>query len=340
MTVISNQWSAVSQAVFYFALCAILFPFTSAEGQQQEKIPRVGFLQRRIPPSADNPDPLGNAFRQGLRELGYIEGKNIFIEQRYAAGKTENIPALITELINSTVDLLVVASSPAIQAAKRATSTIPIIMIAQVDPVASGWIASLAHPGGNLTGLTRLTRNLSAKRLEVLNEAIPAITRVGILLDSSSPETANASLKEYEIAARGQKITVQKVEVRGPKPDFERAFQSAKAYIDALVTIRDALTASHPKRIAELAIKHQLPSMHADRSYVEAGGLMSYATSDAEQFRRAAVYVDKILKGAKPADLPVEQPKKFEFVINLKTAKQIGLTIPPNVLARADRVIK
>jgi putative ABC transport system substrate-binding protein len=311
-----------------------------ADGQQLEKIPRVGFLQRRIPPTGDNPDPLGDAFRQGLRELGYIEGKNIVIAQRYAGGQGDIIPALVAELIQLKVDLLVVASSPVIRAAKQATQTIPIVIITQVDPVAAGWIDSLARPGGNLTGLTRLTRDLSAKRLEVLKETVQGVSRVGVLLDASSPETASANLKEYEVAARGQKITIQSVEVRGPKPDFDRAFQSAKRHIDAIITTRDALTASYPKRIAELAIKNQLPSMHADSSYVHAGGLMSYATSDPEQFRRAALYIDKILKGAKPADLPVEQPTKFELVINLKTAKQIGLIIPPNVLARADRVIR
>jgi ABC-type uncharacterized transport system substrate-binding protein len=336
-----NVKSLMPFKIFSAALAYIFIVlFSYADGQQLEKTPRVGFLQRRIAPTGDNPDPLGDAFRQGLRELGYIEGKTIVIEQRYAAGKIDIIPSLLAELIKSKVDLLVVASSPVIRATKQATTTIPVIMIAQVDPVAAGWIDSLARPGGNLTGLTRLTRDLSAKRLEVLKEAMPGILRVGVLLDASSPETASANLKEYEIAARRQQISIQAIEVRGSKPDFERAFQSAKGHIDAVITTRDALTASYPKRIAELAIKHQLPSMHADRSYVEAGGLISYATSDTEQFRRAAIYVDKILKGAKPADLPVEQPTKFELVINLKTAKEIGLTMPPNVLARADRVIR
>lgn len=327
---------------FFCAALTLMFGGFSdyAEGQQLGKIQRVGFLQRRIAPTADNPDPLGDALRQGLRELGYIEGKNIVIEQRYAGGKIDIVPAVIAELIQLKVDVLVVASSPIIHAAKQATKTIPIVMIAQVDPVAAGWIDTLARPGGNLTGLTRMTRDLNAKRLEVLMEAVPGISRVGVLVDASSPETASANPKEYEVAARGRQISIQIVEVRGPKPDFERAFQSAKGRIDALITTRDALTASYPNRIAELAIQSRLPSMHADDSYVRAGGLMSYATSDSEQFRRAAIYIDKILKGANPADLPVEQPTKFEFVINLKTAQLIGLAIPPNVLARADKVIK
>jgi putative tryptophan/tyrosine transport system substrate-binding protein len=323
------------------ALTLMFGGFSSyTEGQQLEKIQRVGFLQRRIAPTADNPDPLGDAFRQGLRELGYIEGKNIVIEQRYAGGKTDIVPALIAELIQLKVDLLVVASSPIIHAAKQATKTIPIVMIAQVDPVAAGWIDNLARPGGNLTGLTRMTRDLNAKRLEVLIEALPGISRVGVLLDASSPETASANLKEYEVAARGRQITVQMIEVRGPRPDFERAFQSAKGRIDAVITTRDALTASYPKRIAELAIQSRLPSMHADGSYVGAGGLMSYATNDTEQFRRAAIYIDKILKGAKPADLPVEQPTTFEFVVNMKTAQALGITFPNEIMLQVTEVIQ
>jgi putative ABC transport system substrate-binding protein len=328
--------------LFRRVLCAVVFALSaSAEAQQTQKIPRIGFLQRRAAPSPANPDPLGDAFRRGLRDLGYIDGKTIIIEQRYAEGSVDRIPPLVAELVQLNVDVLVFGTSPAIRAAKQATKTIPIVMIMQGDPVASGLVESLARPGGNLTGLTRLTQDLNGKRMELLKETVPRISRVGILVDASSPETAAVSIKDYEATGRALKIAIQPVEIRGPKPDFEGAFQAAtKGRIDALITIRDALTASHLNRIAEVAIKHRLPSMHADRPYVEAGGLMSYATNDADQFKRAAVYVDKILKGAKPADLPIEQPTKFEFVINLKTAKQIGLTIPPNVLARADRVIR
>ena len=323
-------------------VCAVVFALgVCAEAQQTQKIPRIGFLQRRVVPTPSNPDPLGDAFRQGLRDLGYIDGKTIIIEQRYAEGSLDRIPLLVAELVQLNVDVLVFGTSPAIRAAKQATKAIPIVMITQGDPVASGLVDSLARPGGNITGLTRLTQDLNGKRLEVLKETVPRISRVGILVDASSPETAAASVKDYESTGRALKMAIHPVEIRGPKPDFEGAFQAAtKGRIDALITIRDALTASYPKRIAELAIKHRFPSMHADSPYVEAGGLMSYATNDADQFRRAAVFVDKILKGATPADLPVEQPTKFEFVINLKTAKQIGLTIPPNVLVRADKVIR
>ncbi len=313
----------------------------SAEAQQPTKIPRIGFLQRRLPPTSTNPDPLGDAFRKGLREIGYIDGKTILVEQRYADGKADRIPSLVAELVQLNVDVLVFGTVLAIRAAKQATTAIPIVMITQGDPVQEGLVESLARPCGNITGLTRLTRELSGKRLELLREALPRLSRVGVLLDASSPESAAFNLKEYEAAARVLKITTQALQVRGPNPDFDAAFQTAaKERVNALLTMRDALTASYLKRIADLAIKHRLPSMHADSPYVEAGGLMSYASNDADQFRRAAYYVDKILKGAKPADLPVEQPKKFEFIINLKTAKQIGLTIPPNVLARADKVIK
>ena len=240
------------------------------------------------------------------------------------------------------VDVLVVGTLSSIRAAKQATKTIPIVMVIAVDPVATGIVDSLARPGGNITGLTTLNRELSGKRLELLKEAVPRLSRVGVLWEADSRSQAAAiGFKEYEAAARALKIPLQSLEVRGPNPDFEGAFQAAaKGRASALITIRSALLVRYPKQIADLAIKNRLPSMYEGSQYVEAGGLMSYAANDTESFRRAAVYVDKILKGAKPADLPVEQPMKFEFVINLKTAKQIGLTIPPNVLARADRVIK
>jgi putative tryptophan/tyrosine transport system substrate-binding protein len=294
-----------------FALCTLLLALCPPVDAQQLRIPRIGFLQRRVAPTPTNPDPLGDAFRKGLRELGYIDGKTILIEQRYAEGKSDRIPRLVAELVQLNVDVLVFGSLPAIRAAKQATKTIPIVMITQVDPVEAGLVDSLARPGGNITGLTRLTRDLSGKRLEVLKEAVPVISHVGVLLDATSPESAAFSLKEYEAAARILKITTQPLHVRGPNPDFDGAFQAAaKGRVNALITIRDALTASKPKQIAELAIKHRLPSMHADSPYVEAGGLMSYATNDADQFRRAAYYVDKILKGARPADLPVESNRQ------------------------------
>jgi putative tryptophan/tyrosine transport system substrate-binding protein len=310
----------------------------SAKAQQPAKIPRIGYLATAgNPNNLDSPD---KAFRQGLRDLGYIEGENILLEIRYLEGKRDRIPSILAELVNLKVDVLVASTPPAIRAAKQATKTIPIVMVTTNDPVATGIVDSLARPGGNITGLTRLTRDLSGKRLELLTEVVPKMSRVGVLT-VVDPTSAGLALKEYQTAARELKIPLQSLEVRGPNPDLEGAFRdAAKGRVSALMTATNLLLTPHVKTIADLAIKNRLPSMYERSFYVDAGGLMSYATSDADIFRRAAVYVDKILKGTKPADLPVEQPTKFELVFNLKTAKQIGLTIPPNVLARADRVIR
>jgi putative ABC transport system substrate-binding protein len=323
-----------SVGAMLFALCA------SAEGQQSGKIPRIGFLQRRVAPTPANPDPLWDAFSKGLQELGYIDGKNIKIEHRYAEGRTDRLPGLVAEFLQLKVDVIVVPGSPAIRAARKATKTTPIVIVTQSDPVAEKLVDSLARPGGNITGLTRLTSELSGKRLELFKEAVPAISRVAILIEVGGGDF-RGNVEDYETAARGLNVTLLPVNLTGPKPKLEDAFQSSvKAGVNAIVTNRDALTASYMKQIADLSIKHRLPSMNEDSPYVEAGGLMSYAANDADQFRRAAYYVDRILKGAKPADLPIERPTKFEFIVNLKTAKQIGLIIPPNVLARADRVIR
>jgi putative ABC transport system substrate-binding protein len=309
-----------------------------AEAQQANKVPRIGFLSVSGDPKT--PGPWVEAFRQGLRDLGYVEGKNILVDYRYIQGKLDRIPSLVAELVQLKVDVLVLVALPSIRAAEQATKTIPIVMVATVDPVATGIIDSLAHPGGNITGLTRLTRELSGKRLELLKEVVPEISRVGVLWEADDPAAAIA-FKEYEAAARGLRLQLQSLEVRGPNPDLERAFQAAtKGRANAIITVTSVLLSRYPKQIAELAIKNRLLSMYEVNRYVEVGGLMSYSANDAESYRRAAIYVDKILKGAKPADLPVEQPTKFEFIINLKAAKQIGLTIPPNVLVRADRVIK
>lgn len=306
----------------------------AAQAQQPGNMPRIGFVQRRLPPTPTNPDPLAEALRQGLKDFGYIDGRNIQIEHRFGKGREERLPALIAELVQLKVDVMIVSGFPAVRAAKQATQSIPIVMVTTADPVASGLVNSLARPGENITGVTRLTRELSGKRLELLKEGVPSLSRVGLL-------TVLQNRPEYESVARGLKLTIVPMEISGPKPDLEGAIQTAaRAGVNGLVTIRDAVTASYMKQIADLAIKTGLPSMNEDSLYVEAGGLMSYATNDAAQFRRAAYYVDRILKGTKPADLPVEQPMKFEFVVNLKTAKQIGLTIPPNVLVRADRVIR
>jgi putative ABC transport system substrate-binding protein len=275
-----------------------------------------------------------------LLDLGYVEGKNIYVEYRYADNNFERLPSLVAELVQLNVDGVFAVSLPAIHAVKQATKTIPIVMVTNFDPVAAGFVDSLPRPGGNLTGLTLLTRDLSGKRLELLNEVVPGLSRVAIL--GVAPSARESGMfEDYEAAARALKIQLQSLEVRGPNPDLEASFQAAiKGRASALITVRNPTLTRYQRRIAELAIKNRLPSMFESTDYVEAGGLVSYAANYTAIFRRAAVYVDKILKGARPAELPVEQPTKFELVINLKTAKQIGLTIPPNVLARADKVIR
>jgi putative tryptophan/tyrosine transport system substrate-binding protein len=322
---------------FGFTLSTLLLALCfSAQAQQPKTVPRIGILGGTGPER-----PTIEAFRQGLRNLGYIEGKNIQIEYRDSEGKNERFPSLVAELVQLKVDVLVSGVAPAIHAAKRATKTIPIVMVVTVDPVATGLVDSLARPGGNITGLTRLTRELSGKRLELLTEVVPGISRVGLLWSATPGAEAQTAAPNYEAAARAMKIQFQSLEVRGPDPDLGGAFRAAsKGRASALITIQNSLLTRYTKAIVELAIKNRLPSMFEGSDYVESGGLVSYASNDAESYKRAAYYVDRILKGTKPADLPVEQPTKFEFVVNLKTAKQIGLTIPPNVLARADRVIK
>ena len=287
--------------------------------------------------------PLGaniEAFRDELRDLGYVEGTNIVIEYRSADGKPDRVPSLVAELVKLKVDVLVSGDDPTIRVAKQATKTIPIVMVINQDPVATGLVDSLARPGGNITGISRLTRELSGKRLELLTEVVPGMGRLGVLWDVSS-EGSKISFKEYQAAALALKLQLQSLEVRGPNPDLDGSFQGAvKGRASALVTITGGLLNRYREQIVRHAIKHQLPSMYESSLWIPPGGLISYSSSDAESYRRAAQIVDKILKGTKPADLPVEQPTKFEFVINLKTAKQIGLTIPPNVLARADKVIR
>src|SRR5262245_4970038 len=330
----------MKKTIVGLALSAMLFALCwPAEAQQATKVPHIGFLL--VSGDPNTPPPWVDAFRQGLRELGYTEGKNIVIEYRYIEGRLDRITSLVAELVQLKVDVLVLVALPSIRAAEQATKTIPIVMVATVDPVATGLVDSLAHLGGNITGLTRLTRELSGKRLELLKEVVPGISRVGVLWETDDPAAAIA-FKEYDAAAHALKIQLQSLEVRGPNPDLEGVFQTAtKGRANALITVSNVLLSSrYPKQIANLAIKNRLPSMSENSRFVEAGGLMSYSANDAESYRRAAYYVDRILKGAKPADLPVEQPTKFEFVINLKTAKQIGLTIPQSVLYRADKVIK
>jgi ABC-type uncharacterized transport system substrate-binding protein len=325
----------MTKKIILLALCSLLLaPCSAVEAQQPKKVPRIGFLVN-TGPDAPNVEP----FRKGLGDLGYIEGKNIQIEYRYI-DTPDHTPSLVKELLRLKIDVFVSGTSPAIRIAKQETSTIPIVMVIQQDPVDLKLVDSFARPNGNVTGLTLLTRDLSGKRLELLKEAVPGISRVGVLWTRPS-NPGRTAFEEYEIAARALKIPLQSLEVRSSNPNFEGAFQSAtKGRVNSLIVVRTGGFFRYTKRIAELAIKNRLPSMHEGSDFVDDGGLMSYAASYSEAYRRAAVYVDKILKGAKPADLPVEQPTKFDFVINLKTAKQIGLTIPPNVLARADRVIR
>jgi ABC-type uncharacterized transport system substrate-binding protein len=314
----------------------LLASFNLVEAQQPPKVPRIGYLAQRNKPTPTTPDPAVEAFQQGLRDLDYVEGKNLFMEYRYGEGSEERLLSHVSELLQLKVDLIVSPAFQAVRAAQQATKTLPIVMVVTVDPVATGLVKSLALPGGNITGLTRLTSELSGKRLELFKEAVPTLSLVGVLRDTST-----TAFRGYEIAARELKIQLRPLDVTNPQPDLDNAFQMAvKLRVNGVVAVSGPLTLSHRQRIAELLVKNRLPSMHERNEEVTAGGLMSYSAVDTESFRRAAIYVDKILKGTKPADLPVEQPTKFEFVINLKTAKQIGLTIPPNVLARADRVIR
>jgi putative ABC transport system substrate-binding protein len=319
---------------FSILVAAALHTFAViTEAQQPAKVPRIGYI---APTGPENTNYA--AFLRGLRDLGYIEGKNILVEYRSMEGNRDRIPSLMAELVQLKVDILVSPNAPTILAAKQATRTIAIVMVVNTDPVASGLVDSLAHPGGNITGITRLTRDLSGKRLEVLKEAIPGISRVGVLEDADASVRA---FKDYDAAGRALKIQLQSLEVRGPNPDLEGAFRAAvKGRVRALIATQTTVLVPYPEKIADLAIKHRLPLMFESSRTVEAGGLLSYSSNEPENFKRAAYYVDKILKGAKPAELPVEQPTKFEFVINLKTAKTLGLTIPPDVLARANKIIR
>jgi ABC-type uncharacterized transport system substrate-binding protein len=307
-----------------------------AEAQQPKKVARIGFLAA-VSHSANS--ARFEAFRQGLRELGYVEDKNIVIEWRYAEGKLDRLPALAAELVRLKVDVIVSGGSTATRPAKEATNTTPIVMAQDTDPVGSGFVASLARPGGNITGLATLAPELSGKQLELMKEIVPRLSRVAVL--GSSTRSGNAqSVKETELAAGAFGVKLQYLDLRGPK-DIETAFRAASnGRADAVLVLTSSVATSQRTQITDLAIKNRLPAVYDRTEFVEDGGLMTYSVSSTDLFRRAATYVDKILKGAKPADLPVEQPKKFELIINLKAAKQIGLTIPPNLLARADRVIK
>ena len=311
-----------------------------AEAQQPTKVPRIGYLSNA---DAATDSARAEGIRLALRDLGYIEGQNIAIEYRYAEGKVDRAPELAAELVRLKVDIIVVASGDQwIRAAKNATKTIPIVMMGQgTNPVKAGFIESLARPGGNVTGMTNLARELGGKRLELFKEAVPKLSRVAVLYDPANPPSLHEVKELLPADARALKLTIQPWEIRAVD-DFEKVFAALnKQRPDGLYSLgAGGVMRPNQKRIVGFALKSRLPSVYDSRGYVEAGGLMSYGVDFADSYRRVAYYVDRILKGAKPADLPVEQPMKFEFVINLKTAKQIGLTIPPNVLARADKVIK
>jgi putative tryptophan/tyrosine transport system substrate-binding protein len=326
----------MGEKITVLILSALLFALSaSAAAQQPGKVPRIAFLLASSP----GPDPRGEGFRQGLRELGYVEGKNIAIEWRYAEGKEELVPKLAAELVQLNVEIILTDGTNVTRAAKNATKAIPIVMASDADPVGNGFVASLARPGGNVTGLVNLIAGLSGKRLELLKEAIPGISRVGIVWNPENPSSVSG-FKETQKAALTMAMQLQSVEVRAAE-NFEDAFQAAgKGRARALTVVSDSLMFNNRRRLLDLAAKHRLPTMHTQSLWVEAGALMSYGTYLPDLWRRATVYVDKILKGAKPAELPVEQPKKFEFVVNLKTAKTLNLIIPQSVVYQADRVIK
>jgi putative ABC transport system substrate-binding protein len=291
-------------------------------------------------PYSTGPDARIEAFRQGLRELGYVEGQTIKIEYRWADGKFDKLPDLAADLVHNSVDVIVAGATQASIAAKKSTTTIPIVMIGVSDPVGAGLVTSLARPGTNVSGTSSMTAEIVGKQLELLKETIPNVARVAALWNPANPIFQALQVKETENAARALGIRLRFIEARDPN-EIDRAFANiAQEGLKAVVVLGDPVFTSHRKRISDLAAKRRLPAIGGTRDHVEAGGLMGYGPSYADMYRRTAYYVDRILKGAKPGDLPVEQPTKFELVISLKTAKQIGLTIPPNVLARADRVIK
>jgi putative ABC transport system substrate-binding protein len=327
----------MTKKIILLALCSLLVaPCSPTEAQQPAKTVRIGFLD---PSTASGIAVSLDVFRQELRKLGWVEGKNITIEYRFAEQKNERLPELAAELVRLKVDLIVVTSGPPALAAKSATTTIPIVMTSTTDPVGEGLVVSLAQPGGNVTGLSGLANELNTKRLEVLKDAVPKLVRVGFL---RTPEVgASLQWKEIRPAALALKLKLEEIETQVDSKGLESAFQTAKKkQVGAIMTPAGGRFRAERKRIVELAVKYRLPAIYPTKDYVDEGGLMSYGVDFGDQYRRAAIYVDKILKGAKPADLPVQQATKFEFVINLKAAKQIGLTLSPEFLSRANKVIK
>ena len=339
MNVFTGQWSVVSKRIFSFALGAMLFALCSSAGAQQPgKVRRIGFLD---PSNAASNAVRLRAFWQEIRKLGWIEGKNITIEYRFAEEKTDRLRELAADLVRLKVDVIVAASTAAALAAKNATTSIPILMVGSSDPVGAGLVASLARPGGNVTGLSSLGVELNTKRLEILKDAVPKLSRVGLVRILQDAVIADElQTKELRLAAVALKLKLEEIKTELEPEALEIAFQSAKQMrVGAIMTVARPFFGKR-KRFVELAGKYRLPAIYTQKEYVDEGGLMYYGIDSADNYRRAAVYVDKILKGAKPADLPVQQATKFEFVINLKAAKQIGLTIPVRVLERANQVIR
>jgi ABC-type uncharacterized transport system substrate-binding protein len=321
----------VSRRGFLYGSTAALIVPRSADTQQTRKVYRIGFLRNGPPP-----ETFVDGLRQGLREVGYIEGQNISIEFGLARSASE-LPSAAARLVSLNVDLIVASGTPPVPAAKSATTTIPIVFVASIDPVATGMVASLARPGGNVTGFAGIHADLMGKRLELLKEAVPKVSRVAVLSHATNPGNVEY-IKQAELAAKTLGVQLHVLAVRDPG-DFERAFSEARG-ASALVQLDDVIFTSHRRQVVELAARHQLPTMYGFREFVDVGGLMAYGPDYPDLYRRAATYVDKILKGASPADLPIEQPIKFELVINLKTARTLGLTIPPALLARADQLIQ
>ena len=316
----------------------IAFGWAGASAQQTGKIFRLGFLDAG---TASGSAVLVEAFRQELNKLGWIEGKNISIEYRFAEQKSERLPELAEDLIHRRLDLIVAAGGGAALAVKKTATTIPIVMTNVADPVGAGLVASLARPGGNITGNSSLANELATKRLEILKDTITGLSQVGVLRTSVNAVLGDLQVKDFRAAAQELKLKLEEIEMQTDVKGLEKAFQTAKQkQVGAIMTMIARAIFAERKRIVELASKYRLPAIYPQKQFVDEGGLMSYGADQTDSYRRAAVYVDKILKGAKPAELPVEQPTKFELVINLKTAKQIGVTIPQKVLARADRVIR
>jgi ABC-type uncharacterized transport system substrate-binding protein len=334
----SHRWLALNRIVFAFALGWLLFAHCGLAEVQQAAIPRIGFLDSS---SASGSAVLVDAFRKELRKLGWIEGKNIAIAYRFAEQKQERLAELAVELVRLKVDLIVASDSPPAGAAKKATTTIPIVIATSSDPVGAGLVASLSRPGGNVTGNSSLAVELNTKRLEILKDTVAKLARVGLLIPARGIGVVELQLKELRPAAQALKLKLEEIDAELNTEGLESAFQVAKQkQVNAIMPTVGRRVFAERKRIVEFAGKYRFPAIYFQKEFVDEGGLMSYGADYDDLFRRAAVYVDKILKGAKPADLPVQQATKFEFVINLKAAKQIGLTIPPRVLERANQVVK